>query len=71
MNFNREACTAAGCRQAACLASGDERLCGDHWRDYQLTERGKYSRAAILADIDAAKTIADVRDILRRIVEGS
>lgn len=68
----RVKCCMTGCNQWACLASGDEKLCGSHWRTLLDRNAAEVDRRDLLDAIDALdnfSTIEDVRTVLRDIAE--
>ena len=64
-------CTVGGCRQAACLASGGNQVCGLHWKMRQERQEAEDALESRLSRIDEAKTLDDLRPLLRELVERS
>jgi hypothetical protein len=70
MGMFRVMCTVRGCNQCACVASGEDQVCGDHWkatREHRAveSEKGELLRLAEGGDAD------DIREVLRRLIERS
>jgi len=63
-------CTVGGCSQAACLASGEDRVCGDHW-NMTLEHRAVESDKEELLRLAARVNDYDTSEILRRLIERS
>jgi hypothetical protein len=64
-------CTVGGCRQQACLASGEDQVCGDHWKATLEHRAVESEKDELLNMVKWASTKADYREILRRLVERS
>jgi hypothetical protein len=60
-----------GCNQRASLQSGDDLLCGDHWKMRQERQEAEDALESRLSRIDEAKTLDDLRPLLRELVERS
>ena len=64
-------CTVGGCNQCACVASGEDQVCGDHWNMRQERQEAEDALELRMRRIDEAKTLGDLRPLLRELVERS
>jgi hypothetical protein len=66
----RVMCTVGGCKQCACLASGDDQVCGLHWKA-TLEHRAVGSQKDELLRLTEGGDADDIREVLRRLIERS
>lgn len=64
-------CQVGSCNQQACFASGEDRVCGTHWKATLEHRAIATERDVLLRDINAAETVDDLRPILLQLVERS
>jgi hypothetical protein len=63
-------CAVEGCNQRASLQSGDDLLCGDHWKiqlEYLVGEEEKDELLRLAARVEDE----DASEVLRRLIERS
>jgi len=70
MGMFRVMCTVGGCNQCACVASGEDQVCGDHWKA-TLEHRAVESEKDELLRLAEGVNDYDTSEILRRLIERS
>jgi hypothetical protein len=70
MGMFRVMCTVGSCNQRACVASGEDQVCGDHWKA-TLEHRAVESQKDELLRLTEGGDADDIREVLRRLIERS
>jgi hypothetical protein len=64
-------CSVSGCNQRSCLASGDDMLCGDHWKEALERVEVEDEKSEMLRLASMARDGDDIREVLRLLIERS
>jgi hypothetical protein len=62
-------CTVGSCSQHACFASGEDQVCGTHWKATLEHREAEDVVQSLLTRARDAKTVEELRDVVFELIE--